>query len=123
MSGGQNKIFDQKLEWQAEAKIPKPDRMTSLTRKLAEVSVKDKPKDINKLEEDAGTNPFLSEEPEQLKQEDQVIDNPSLVGGSLKQEDQVTDTPSMIDEPEQPEQEYQVPEHDMDSHNQDIEVS
>lgn len=113
------------MEWQAEAKIPKPDRMTSLTRRLAEVSVKDKPKNSNKLEEDARTNPFLSEEPEQLKQEHQVIDNPSLVGepGPLKQEDQVTDTPSMIDEPEQPKQEYQVQEHDMDSHNQDIEVS
>ncbi|CAO3658886.1 unnamed protein product [Umbelopsis vinacea] len=123
--GGQNKIFDQKLEWQAEAKIPKPDRMSSLTRRLAEVSVKDKPKNSNKLEEDARTNPFLSEVPEQLKQEHQVIDNPSLVGelGPLKQEDQVTDTPSIIDEPEQPKQEYQLQEHDMDSHNQDIEVS
>lgn len=52
--------------WKAETKLPKPDKMTSLTRKLAEVDIGNKPNSDQKLEEDVGENPFLSDEPEQI---------------------------------------------------------
>ncbi|KAM3581493.1 cell surface agglutination protein Map4 [Umbelopsis sp. WA50703] len=66
--GGQNKIFDEKPAWKAETKLPKPDKMTSLTRKLADVNISNKPSSDKKLEEDAGENPFLSEEPEEINE-------------------------------------------------------
>ncbi|KAJ2964865.1 hypothetical protein NQZ79_g288 [Umbelopsis isabellina] len=67
--GGQNKIYDEKPVWKAETKLPKPDKMTSLTRKLAEVNIGNKPSSGKELEEDVGENPFLSDEPEQLEVE------------------------------------------------------
>ncbi|GAB5587802.1 cell surface agglutination protein Map4 [Umbelopsis nana] len=104
--GGQTKIFDQKLQWQAEAKIPKPERMSSLTQKLADVSVSDKPRTTRKLEEDAGANPFLTEEPEQLKK---VAGAKELLSATQKCH--------------LPHNEEELPALDIDSQDKDIEVS
>lgn len=106
LSGGQTKIFDQKLQWQAEAKIPKPERMSSLTQKLADVSVSDKPRTTRKLEEDAGANPFLTEEPEQLKE----------VAGAKE-------LLSATQNSHLPHNEEELPALDIDSQDKDIEVS
>lgn len=119
-TGGQNKIFDQKLQWQAEAKIPKPDRMSSLTRKLSEVSVKDKPAVTKELEEDAGANPFLTNEPENLA----IADQPhyETTFEELEVQDQKPSNTTNADQLDSVETEYEALRHDVNIQNEDIEV-
>jgi hypothetical protein len=120
-SGGRNKIFDQKLQWQAEAKIPKPDRMSSLTRKLSEVSVKDKPAVTKELEEDADANPFLTNEPESLIIADQPHHEMTLPE-NLEVEGQEPNSTTKADQLNSFETEYEASRHAINPQNEDIEV-
>ncbi|KAH8555325.1 hypothetical protein BGW37DRAFT_476715 [Umbelopsis sp. PMI_123] len=119
--GGQNKIFDQKLQWQAEAKIPKPDRMSSLTHKLAQVSVSDKPAVTKELEEDANDNPFLTNEPENIAVGDHP-DDQSISAVELEQKGQEPNSATLIDQSEPFVAETEAAKHDMSHQTEDIEV-
>jgi hypothetical protein len=109
------------LLWQAEAKIPKPDRMSSLTRKLAEVSVKDKPAATEELEEDADANPFLTNEPESLTIADQPDDEVTSAE-ELEAKGQEPNNTTIAYPLEPFGTEYGASSNDINPQNEDIEV-
>lgn len=109
------------MQWQAEAKIPKPDRMSSLTRMLSEVSVKDKPAVTKELEEDVDSNPFLTNEPESLIIADQPHDEMTL-SEELEVKGQEPNSTIIADQLDSFETEYEASRHDINPQNDDIEV-